>query len=41
MNRPEFVNKLYKIQYSDALAHHPNHLEKRKIYLDEVGKKLK
>ena len=32
--------KLYKIQKCDALAHHPNKLEKRKKYIDETHKKL-
>lgn len=31
---------LYKIQCCDALAHHPNHLEKRKRYLEETRKLL-
>lgn len=32
--------KRYKVQYSDALAHHPDKLEKRKKYLTEVKEKL-
>lgn len=31
---------LYKIQYCDALAHHPDKLEKRKDYLNSISKKL-
>ena len=33
--------KLYKIQKCDALAHHPDKLEKRKKYLNDIQKKLK
>ena len=36
----ELCLKLYKIQKCDALAHNPDKLEKRKIYLDEIDKKL-
>lgn len=32
--------KRYKIQYCDALAHHPDQLEKRKQYLIKVKNKL-
>lgn len=32
--------KLYEIQKCDALAHHPDKLEKRKEYLNEIEKKL-
>ena len=32
--------KLLKIQKCDALAHHPDKLEKRKKYIDETHKKL-
>ena len=32
--------KLLKIQKCDALAHHPDKLEKRKKYIDEMHKKL-
>lgn len=32
--------KRYKIQYSDALAHHPDKLEKRKKYLESIKEKL-
>ena len=32
--------KLFEIQRCDALAHHPDKLEKRKLYLDEVNRKL-
>lgn len=31
---------LYKIQKCDALAHHPEKLEKRKQYLKKIGSKL-
>ena len=33
--------KLYDVQYCDAFAHHPDKLEKRKIYLDSIKKKIK
>ena len=36
----ELCLKLYKIQYCDALAHHPDMLEKRKKYLDVIHKRL-
>ena len=36
----ELVLKLYKIQTCDALAHHPDKLEKRKFYLNQIQKKL-
>lgn len=39
-NNYELSYKRYLIQYCDALAHNPNTLEKRKIYLDEINKKL-
>lgn len=32
--------KLYEIQRCDALAHHPDSLESRKIYLNETKKRL-
>ena len=32
--------KLYEIQRCDALAHHPDKLEKRKTYLAETKEKL-
>ena len=38
---PEFYSKLYKIQYCDALAHNPDKLEKRKVYLEKTKKLLK
>lgn len=37
-NNPELILKLYKIQNCDALAHHPEHLEKRKLYLEKTKK---
>ena len=33
--------KLFEIQKCDALAHHPDKLEKRKKYLEETYKKIK
>lgn len=33
INNYDLVLKLYKIQTCDALAHHPDHLKKRKQYL--------
>lgn len=39
-NNYEISVKLYKIQKCDALAHHPDSLEKRKKYLSEVKNKL-
>lgn len=40
-NDPELTNKLFEIQRCDALAHHPDKLEKRLIYLDRVKEKIK
>lgn len=37
----ELTIKRYKIQYCDALAHHPDKLDKRKEYLGKVKKMLK
>ena len=39
-NNYELTVKRYKIQYCDALAHHPDKLEKRKKYLCKVKKML-
>ena len=39
-NNYEISLKLYKIQKCDALAHHPDKLEKRKIYLNEIQEKI-
>lgn len=39
-NNYEMSLKLYKIQTCDALAHHPEKLDKRKAYLFKVKKKL-
>ncbi len=39
-NNYEFYLKLYKIQRCDALAHHPDKLEKRKVYLKKIQEKL-
>ena len=35
---PKMYLKLYKIQYCDALAHHPDKLEKRIEYLEKTRK---
>ena len=40
VNDYDLCLKLLKIQKCDALAHHPNKLEKRKKYIDEMNKKL-
>ena len=32
--------QLYEVQRCDALSHHPNHLEKRRKYLDETKMKI-
>ena len=40
INNYKLSLKQYKIQYCDALAHHPDKLTKRKIYLRSVQKKL-
>ena len=37
----DFSLKLYNVQKCDALAHHPDKLEKRKIYLDEIDQIFK
>lgn len=39
-NDINFYSKLYQIQYCDALAHHPDKLEKRKEYLENTKKIL-
>ena len=39
-NNYEVCLKLYKIQKCDALAHHPDKLEKRKQYLNEIENKM-
>lgn len=39
-NNYELSSKLYKIQTCDALAHHPDKLDKRKAYLSKIKKKL-
>lgn len=39
-NNYESCLKLLKIQRCDALAHHPDKLEKRKKYIDKIQKKL-
>ena len=39
-NNYELCLKLYEIQRCDALAHHPNMLEKRKEYLNQINLKL-
>lgn len=38
---PELTLKRYEIQRCDALAHHPEKLEKRKRYLNEIKEKIK
>ena len=40
INDYDLCLKLFKIQKCDALAHHPDKLEKRKKYIDETHKKL-
>ena len=40
INDYDLCLKLLKIQKCDALAHHPDKLEKRKKYIDETHKKL-
>ena len=40
VNDCDLCLKLLKIQKCDALAHHPDKLEKRKKYIDETHKKL-
>lgn len=39
-NNFEFIKQLFKIQYCDALAHHPEKLNNRKKYLLEIAKKI-
>ena len=39
-NNYEVCLKLYEIQKCDALAHHPDKLEKRKQYLNEIENKM-
>ena len=39
-NNYEICLKLYEIQKCDALAHHPDKLEKRKQYLNEIENKI-
>lgn len=38
-DNPNIALTMFKIQKSDALAHNPNKLEKRKIYLETISKK--
>ena len=40
-NNYDICLKLYEIQRCDALAHHPDKLEKREKYINETYKKLK
>ncbi len=40
-NNYDLCLKLFKIQRCDALAHHPDKLEKREKYINETYKKLK
>jgi tRNA nucleotidyltransferase (CCA-adding enzyme) len=39
-NNYDFCLKLYEIQKCDAMAHHPDKLEKRKKYINDLEKKL-
>ena len=39
-NNYDICLKLFEIQKCDALAHHPDKLEKRKKYIDEIYNKL-
>ena len=39
-NDRELLIKLYKVQECDALAHHPDKLEKRKQYLEDIKTKV-
>ena len=39
-NNYDICLKLYKIQKCDALAHHPDKLERRKKYIETINKKL-
>lgn len=39
-NNYDLCLKLYEIQKCDALAHHPDKLERRKKYIEETRKKL-
>ena len=36
----ELTKTLYKVQYCDMLAHHPDKLEKRKKYLEKTKEKI-
>lgn len=37
----DLCTQLYNVQYCDALAHHPDKLEKRKKYLNDINKKMR
>lgn len=39
-NNYEMCEVLYEVQRCDALAHHPDKLEKRKVYLNKIKDKL-
>lgn len=39
-NYPKLTNKMFEIQRCDVLAHHPEKLEKRIIYLEKIKKKM-
>lgn len=41
INEMTYTEKLYKIQYCDAFAHHPDKLESRIKYLEKTKKLLK
>ena len=41
LSNPKMYSKIYKIQCCDALAHHPEKLEKRKEYLEKTKKLFK
>ena len=36
----ELATKLYKVQYCDMLAHHPDSLERRRAYLNKIKEKI-
>ena len=40
LKNKELMFKRYKVQYCDALAHHPEKLEKRIEYLNDIREKL-
>ena len=40
-NNYDLCVKLFEIQRCDALAHHPDKLEKRKKYIEEISRKIR